>query len=99
MDGLLIELPLFLLATFAGALVAGLCVWARRLVDLALHAHALADNDARHRVRADRAGLLGLETSPCTLLAQAPAVPARRRNWRAGRGDDPNLVQSRSTYV
>src|ERR1700730_6769835 len=49
------------------------------VLDLALHPHALADRYADHRVRPDRAGLFGLETSPRAGLEKARACRARGR--------------------
>src|ERR1700688_4394029 len=53
-----------------------LCVRAGRGLDLALHPHPAADGDADHRVRPDRAGLLGLETAPRAGLEKTLAVRA-----------------------
>src|SRR5436190_10033034 len=46
----------------------------RRIRDLALHPHPAANGDADHRIRADRAGLFGLEAARRAGLAPALAV-------------------------
>src|SRR5438445_8875541 len=57
----------------------------RRISDLALHPYAPADRDADRRIRADRAGLFGLETARRAGLAKTLAVRARGRVGRPRR--------------
>ena len=68
-------------------------------VDLALRAHALADDDAHRGVRAHRARLFGLEAAARAELAQRVAVPARGGVRRPNGRGDPRLRESRPGYA
>ena len=98
MDGMTLELPLFLLATFAGALVAGLhrfrTISASIVIrDLALHPHPAA----RTATLIIAFGLLvqGYSVWKLRALDEALAVHGRRRARRSRRRRRPDLGEPR----
>ena len=83
MDGLPLELPIFLLATFAGALVAGLSGFAFGLVAASIWLYilsALAERRVDRGIRFYCARLLGLEAAARTRFEQALALHHRCGN-------------------
>ena len=95
MDGLL-DLTIFLAATFASALVAGLSGFAFGLIAASLWLYVISPADCRanHRLRAACTRLFGLETPPRPRLEQALAICDRSGARRSNRCDDLDLGQS-----
>ena len=79
MDATIVNLAIYLTATFAAALVTGVAVCFRigRRRDLAAYPHANPDGDIDHRLRFCRAGYFGLEITACVAMASAVAVLIR----------------------
>jgi hypothetical protein len=97
MDGLPLELLIFLIATFVGALVAGLSGFAFGLVAASIWLYILTPLQTASLIIAFGLivqGLLGLEAQACTELAKALAVRHRRSDRSARRSDVLDLGKS-----
>src|ERR1043166_8412319 len=94
MDGSLLDIGIFLLATFAGALIAGVTGFAFGLgvsAPVLLILPAAPDRDPGHRLRADCAGVCGLAPASRAQLGTAVAVHPGGGLRRPGRGPRARL--------
>jgi hypothetical protein len=97
MDGFSVDLAIFLAATFAGALVAGLSGFAFGLIAASLWLYILTPLQTATLIIVFGLivqGYFRLETSPCARLDQALAVSDRSGDWCPGRRDHFDMGKS-----
>src|SRR5262245_21731641 len=91
MDGTIVNVAIYLTATFAAALVTGgcgVCIRISRRRRLAAYPYTDADRNIDHRLRSRGAGHFSLEATPRAAVEPAVAIPARGGLWSpSGRGD------------
>src|SRR5690348_17026047 len=97
MDGTIVNVAIYLTATFAAALVTGggrVCIRIGCRRRLAAHPHADADRDVDHRLRSGGARHLGLEITARAALGSTVAIPIGGGLWSPFGGVDSRVGPS-----